>query len=177
MKAIAVLESYGRVTFEQTLCGVLVKFALKGFSSRATHAIHIHQYGDISKGCMSLGGHYNPTGVHHGSRDTCCRHAGDLINNFTTDSRGMFVWSYIDLSFSVKDILGRSVVIHALSDDCGAQGYERLSLKELEKIVEATSYRGLKTREQKIAKLNDESLLTGNAGKRICCGLIGLAGV
>ncbi|GFS12476.1 superoxide dismutase [Cu-Zn] [Elysia marginata] len=30
------------------------------------HGIHIHQYGDISKGCNSTGGHFNPKGVSHG---------------------------------------------------------------------------------------------------------------
>lgn len=33
-----------------------------------THGFHIHHYGDLSKSCDSLGGHFNPVGVNHGSR-------------------------------------------------------------------------------------------------------------
>src|SRR3972149_9217460 len=32
------------------------------------HAFHIHEFNDLSKGCESLGGHYNPFHKNHGSR-------------------------------------------------------------------------------------------------------------
>ncbi len=31
------------------------------------HGIHIHEYGDLSNGCSSAGGHYNPLMVNHGA--------------------------------------------------------------------------------------------------------------
>ncbi|KAG8536189.1 hypothetical protein GDO81_026934, partial [Engystomops pustulosus] len=34
--------------------------------SAGLHGIHIHEYGDLSMGCESCGGHYNPEGNTHG---------------------------------------------------------------------------------------------------------------
>lgn len=174
MKAIAILNSKGRVNFLQTSNGVIIKFNLTGFSPNSIHAIHIHEFGDMSNGCISLGGHYNPEGKHHGHWSSCCRHEGDLMNNFKADRFGNFSWSYIDPYLSVQDILGRSVVIHELEDDLGKQNYENLDDKTLNSLCELNGYLGLKTRQDKIKKLNDGSLLTGNAGKRMDCAIIGL---
>ena len=79
------------------------------------------------------------------------RHAGDLINNLKFDQGGNFKYEYEDSSISLynysKCILGRSIVIHDGIDDLGlGQGKNR-----------------------------EESLKTGNAGKRIACAVIGLA--
>ena len=38
---------------------VIIKIDLKGFRPKTEHAMHIHEYGNISKGCMSSGGHFN----------------------------------------------------------------------------------------------------------------------
>lgn len=145
MKAISILENHGNVLFEQ-LCKkhTKVTFTLYNFPKNSTHAIHIHEYGDTSDGCKSLGTHYNPKNKNHGTifdpeRE---RHAGDLINNFYTDKNGKYTLSYVD-ELSVKDILGRSVVVHEGQDDLGLGG-------------------------------NKESLISGNAGNRIACGIIGL---
>jgi superoxide dismutase, Cu-Zn family len=174
MKAVAKMDQKGFVYFEEKPSGVHVKFVLDNFRASSTHAVHIHEFGDLTKGCASLGPHYNPTGTHHGSFTSCCRHAGDLINNFTTDSRGSFHMSYVDPSIQVRDILGRSVVIHDLQDDLGQQGYEKLSDKELEKLCRERKY-SERSRAAQVEKLNRESLLTGNAGARLSCGVIGLA--
>ena len=62
---------------------VHVRIKLKGFDTSNAHAIHIHEFGDISDGCMSAGGHYNPTNETHGTSTikNMPRHAGDLCNN------------------------------------------------------------------------------------------------
>merc|ERR1719312_2303808 len=46
------------------------------------HGLAIHETGDTSLGCVSLGGHYNPRGVRHGSpkNEETERHVGDLGN-------------------------------------------------------------------------------------------------
>lgn len=112
-----------------------------------THAIHIHEYGDMTRGCESLGAHHNPSGTTHGSRNfpNQPRHAGDLINNLTFDSKGDFLYAYDDdllTLFGSDTIYGRSVVIHADPDDLG-RGQPRA-----------------------------DSLKTGNAGRRIACAII-----
>jgi Cu-Zn family superoxide dismutase len=157
MNAICILKSdtvNGYVSFHQ--CNIYervrVKIQLKGPPGQ-THAIHIHEYGDMRKGCDSLGAHYNPYETTHGSMlYEMPRHAGDLINNVTFDQRGHFYYEYDDRlinlfpSASIDNILGRSIVIHEKEDDLGrGKGAQR-----------------------------EESLKTGNAGKRICCGIIGL---
>ena len=153
MKAICIIPSHGRVSFSQCCRKhkrVTVSIDLSNFSPHATHAIHIHEFGDLTDGCKSLGPHYNPTNDTHGSIKFPDepRHAGDLINNFTTDDKGQFVYSYIDNKLSeidFNDIYGRSIVIHNGIDDLG---------------------RGR-------GKDKAESLKTGNAGTRLACGIIG----
>ena len=31
------------------------------------HGLHVHEFGDLSMGCQSAGGHYNPFDVVHGA--------------------------------------------------------------------------------------------------------------
>lgn len=51
------------------------------------HGFHIHEKGDLSGGCKSAGGHYNPFGMTHGSRESEERHVGDL-GNIEADENG-----------------------------------------------------------------------------------------
>lgn len=68
MKAIAVINGpngvYGNVTFSQNGCGesVLIEVSILGLSP-GEHGFHIHEKGDLSNGCTSTGGHYNPDKV------------------------------------------------------------------------------------------------------------------
>jgi len=127
---------------------VIVFFNLKGFKPNAIHAIHIHEYGDLSDGCTSLGAHLNLKNKNHGNLgDINNSHTGDLINNIHADSKGYFKYSYIDPRLTItgninNSIIGCSVVIHDGIDDLGLGG-------------------------------NAESLKTGNAGARLACSVIG----
>ena len=117
-------------------------------------AIHIHEYGDERKGCISLGGHWNPRKTRHGSKWTETRHAGDLINNIIPDNNGHFEYNYHDELLNIRgnineSILGRSVVIHADEDDYGLGGISPYNLE-----------------------IRKGSLSTGNAGNRIACAII-----
>lgn len=128
---------------------VLVDISFENMTPNKKFAIHIHTYGDLRHGCKSLGDHWNPENVTHGSRlfPDYPRHAGDLINNIVTDKDGKFHYRYRDPLLRLigkKSIIGRSVVIHEGEDDLG-QGN------------------------------NKESLINGNAGARIMCGVIGYA--
>lgn len=147
----------GIITFHQcdTTLSTIIKFNLSGFKPNSVHAVHIHESGDLTKGCDSLCAHYNPYKKMHGSKKLygTDRHVGDLINNIYSDSKGNFVFEYeddlVDLSEEYS-IVGRSIVIHENRDDCGEYRYEQ-------------SERG------------EGSRTTGNAGSRISCALIGIA--
>ena len=48
--------------------------------SKGSHGFHVHEFGDISGGCGSTGGHYNTDMTDHGafSDPRQSRHTGDL---------------------------------------------------------------------------------------------------
>jgi Cu-Zn family superoxide dismutase len=134
--------------------GIIVDFNLKGFKPNAIHAIHIHEFGDTTNGCESLGSHLNLTKNIHGSIeiDINKSHTGDLINNLKADRNGNFNFKYFDPRISISgnvfnSIIGCSVVIHEDQDDLGLG----------------------------VGAKRKESLKSGNSGKRIACSVIGKA--
>jgi len=126
------------------------------------HGFHIHKYGDLREGCKSLCEHFNPYNTNHGNitdnKDN--RHIGDL-GNIVVDKNGNCNMILYDRYIKLKgkcSIVGRSVVIHDKPDDLGRGGLNKDGkIKDL--------------------KVHQESLKTGNAGKRILCGIIGLCNV
>jgi len=86
------------------------------------HGFHVHEFGDLSKGCESAGGHYNPDGVDHGDLEQ--GHVGDL-GNITANQQGIAEFSIvaerIDLQ-GERSIVGRALVVHADVDDLGKGG-------------------------------------------------------
>ena len=105
----------------------LIKGTITGLEP-GEHGFHIHEFGDMSKGCESMGGHYNPDGVDHGNTDS--GHVGDL-GNITADDNGQalvnIVADRIDL-LGDRSVVGRGVVVHKDKDDLG-QGGDAESLK------------------------------------------------
>ncbi|KAF6134794.1 hypothetical protein GIB67_002195 [Kingdonia uniflora] len=108
------------------------------------HGIHLHEFGDTTNGCISIGSHFNPNGLTHGaSEDEVC-YAGDLGNmiaNADVVAEATIVDTQIPLSGS-NAVIGRAL-IHELQDDLGKGGHEL-------------------------------SLSTGNAGGRLACGTLTL---
>ena len=92
------------------------------------HGFHIHEFGDLSDGCDSAGGHYNPDGVDHGDLEN--GHVGDL-GNVEADKSGVAkfktVAERVDLHGD-RSVVGRALIIHADEDDLGKGGDEE-SLK------------------------------------------------
>lgn len=135
------------------------------------HGFHIHEYkitnnmlAKLKKKekiniCKELGGHFNPYNTYHGSyKYNTIRHVGDLINNLIVENNQVkiiFLDNLISLFESeVNCIINKSIVIHEESDDEGLPGlYGLINGKKLNKTEE-------------------QSLITGNAGKRIACGNI-----
>ncbi|KAM3622845.1 uncharacterized protein V6R79_003872 [Siganus canaliculatus] len=112
---------YGQVLFKQDYpqgtLKVLIRF--RGFPTEGgpqPRAIHIHQFGDLSRGCDSTGGHYNPYGVNHPN------HPGDF-GNFTPEQGKINTMIESEATlFGGLSAIGRAVVIHEKIDDLGLGG-------------------------------------------------------
>lgn len=149
-KAIAFLQGHtgatGNVTISQSSCTepVFIEISVIGLTP-GKHGFHIHEKGDLTDGCASTGGHYNPDKVSHGAPNDQVRHVGDL-GNIVADENGVAKTSYSDTVVSLygaRSVLGRAIVIHAEVDDLGKTNHP-------------------------------DSLKTGNAGGRVTCGVIGV---
>ena len=112
------------------------------------HGFHIHKCGDITKGCKSGCEHFNPYNKNHGSLTSLDSHAGDLGNIVSKNgiSKGIIKTKKVSIDGEKKNsIIGRMIIVHADRDDLG-MGKDNIS----------------------------ESKKTGNAGKRLACGIIGI---
>lgn len=109
----------GIVKFYQTPRGVLVATEMYGmpinseYCARGIFALHIHDgsscTGDIADNFRNAGTHYNPYGCPHPY------HAGDMPPLF--DAGGMAYSVFLTDSFTVDDIIGKTVVLHDRPDD------------------------------------------------------------
>ena len=132
VSAVCVLEHSDKVKGTILLLsksdkGTLIRGKISGLEP-GKHGFHIHEYGDLSNGCESAGGHYNPDTVEHG--DISQGHVGDL-GNIVANSLGI-------ANFLIKaprvyltgerSVVGRSIVVHSGQDDLG-KGRDAESLK------------------------------------------------
>lgn len=99
--------------------GVLIEaeiFNLPDISTAGSadfYAFHIHEHGDCSNNFANVGPHYNPTDQQHPY------HAGDMIPLLGNQG---YAWAaFYDKRFQIRDIIGRSVIIHAHRDDFTTQ--------------------------------------------------------
>jgi Cu-Zn family superoxide dismutase len=125
--------------------GCIVKYDINGLTD-GKHGFHIHKCGDMTKGCETGCEHFNPFNNNHGGPHTQERHAGDLGNIISKNgvSKG---------SITVKDI------------SCDPK--TNISIVGRMFVI----HEG----EDDLGKGEDqESLKTGNAGKRIACSIIGV---
>ena len=151
IKAIAVFNEptiKGTVKFTEDTYHdlVIIDINITGLKKNFLHGFHVHEAGDLSRGCESMCAHFNPFNRDHGCPGALERHVGDL-GNIQTDSSGNAKYITVDDTIKLRgicNIIGRGLVIHADTDDCG------------------------------FGKNRKESLKTGNAGKRIACAIIGI---
>lgn len=109
------------------------------------HGFHVHEKGDLSGGCLSTGGHYNPNQVDHGDIHDVIRHVGDWAN-VEASQDGIVSTTFTDkvaTLYGEHSILGRAIVVHEKVDDLGKGDHV-------------------------------DSKKTGNAGGRLACGVIGI---
>lgn len=112
-------DLYGVVLFFQTALGVLINAQFEGLPVMSGTDVsrflgfHIHENGDCSQNEESdfnlTGSHYNPDDQIHPD------HRGDLPSILNCNG---YAWqSFLTNVFMVTDVVGRSVVVHAMPDD------------------------------------------------------------
>ncbi len=117
--------AHGFVKFADAPGGVHVTAVIEGLSPNGTHAIHIHEFGDISApDAMSTGGHYNPDGHPHAGPDADKHHAGDF-GNLQADANGRATLDLLADGLTVagmkNPVIGRAIIVHAKADDFATQ--------------------------------------------------------
>jgi len=136
----------GTVTFTETDDDrVEIAVKLTGLPSNSKLGFHIHEAGDLTEGCVSACAHLNPFGTVHGGPGSKTRHVGDL-GNIQTDSEGSARTIFADPMIKLR-------------------GYRQNIVGRAVVIHEKADDLGLGN--------DEESLRTGNAGKRIACAVIG----
>ena len=107
----------GEATFTQKQNGVLVTVRVVGLpfdSPSGFFGLHIHDGGSCTGRDLSdAGGHFDPTGEPHP------RHAGDLPPLLACGTEAYL--SVLTDRFLVRDVIGRTVVIHSGADDFHSQ--------------------------------------------------------
>ncbi|KAH6630330.1 superoxide dismutase [Chaetomium sp. MPI-SDFR-AT-0129] len=136
VKAVAVVRGDSKVTGtlvfeqEQESAPTTITWDISGHDANAKRGVHIHTFGDNTNGCTSAGPHFNPHGKTHGAPTDETRHVGDL-GNIETDAQGNSKGSVRDKFIKLigpESVIGRTVVVHAGTDDLGKGGNEE-SLK------------------------------------------------
>ncbi|KAG9479661.1 hypothetical protein GDO78_011602 [Eleutherodactylus coqui] len=126
--AAAELQITGKILFKQIYPdGKLeVVFSAHGFPmdvNQTSRAIHIHNYGDLSNGCDSTAGHFNPHSINHPY------HPGDFGNFRVQNGKIQRHLTNLEATlFGPHSVLGRSIVVHKLADDLG-KGNNQASLE------------------------------------------------
>ena len=105
---------HGTVSFCQTSKGVLVTVKIHNLPHNGFFALHIHEGANCrGAGYPNTGGHFNPTGKPHPN------HAGDLPPLISCG--GEVYLSVLTDRFCLRQVVGRTVVIHSKRDDFTSQ--------------------------------------------------------
>ena len=145
ISAIAVFQKKlaGYVKFTETNRGVKVDVEVCNLPD-GLHGFHIHEKGNLLvTDCMGCKGHFNPFKKTHGGRKDIVRHVGDLGNVKAVD--GVVNVTFFD---SLITLRGK----HSILGRSVVIHFNKDDLGRGE---------------------DDESLITGNAGKRLDCAVIG----
>ncbi|XP_050302087.1 superoxide dismutase [Cu-Zn]-like [Anthonomus grandis grandis] len=112
--------------------------------SEGKHGLHIQQAGDLREGCEKLGGHFNPFLLHHGGPRSPIRHVGDL-GNIEAKENG------------VAEIVTIDPLISLSGGPKGIVGRALVVTENEDDLGQGG---------------NANSLVDGNAGKPVACGII-----
>ena len=147
IKAIAVYNDnvYGTVKFTEDSNRIKIDLSLNGLKPNSLHGFHVHEAGDLTDKCTSMCAHFNPYNKTHGCPGLKDRHVGDL-GNIQTNNKGQARYTFYDDCIKLRGNKANIIgrgLIIHEDPDDCGQGG------------------------------NEESLKTGNAGKRIACAVIG----
>ncbi len=148
--AIAVFNNdkiKGTVVFTENIKNNNIKIDvnIKGLNSNSLHGFHVHEAGDLTDKCTSMCAHFNPYNKNHGCPGSKERHVGDL-GNLETDNKGVANYIFFDNVIKLRGNKANIIgrgLIIHADPDDCGKGD------------------------------NEDSLKTGNAGKRIACAVIG----
>lgn len=118
---------------------------IKGLKSNSLHGFHVHEAGDLTDKCTSMCAHFNPYDKNHGCPEQKERHVGDL-GNLETDNKGTANYTFFDNVIKLRGNKANIIgrgLIIHADPDDCGKGD------------------------------NEDSLKTGNSGKRIACAVIG----
>lgn len=150
IKAVCVLKNNkinGVIYLEElSLDKTKIYGKVSGLKLNAQHAIHIHEAGDLTDGCKSACAHYNPFNKKHGGFNDTERHVGDLGNLITNDKGESY--------FEIIDELVK------LRGDYSVIGRSIIIHEDPDDLGKGG---------------HSDSHITGHAGARIVCGVIGYA--
>lgn len=119
-------ETTGTATLRDAPEGVLIELEVSGLPVGEWLGFHIHEFGecDHTDHFESAGGHYDPTDRAHGYFAEDGPHAGDMPNQYVGEDgvlRAQVFNSFVRIGEGEADIVGRSLVIHADTDDHESQ--------------------------------------------------------
>lgn len=109
----------GRATATEVAGGLRFSLDVKGLPP-GTHGAHVHTIGACdAPDFTTAGGHWNPTGMKHGSMNPKGPHEGDLPNLIVgTDGRGTIGMTVPGATMAgLLDTDGSAIVVHAGADD------------------------------------------------------------
>lgn len=150
VKAIAVFDTKkikGTVRFMEHGENVLIDIDISGLKKGSKHGFHVHECGDMSDKCESMCAHFNPYGSIHGGPDSVNRHVGDL-GNIVADANGVARYRMIDSMIRLR------------GTKCNIIGRGLIIHADEDDLGKGGK---------------EDSLITGHAGKRIACAVIGYA--
>ncbi len=147
--AIAVFNDKvkGTIRFTEELENkrIRIDVDISGLKKNSLHGLHVHEAGDLSDNCTSMCAHFNPYGKTHGCPGMYNRHVGDL-DNLITNEKGIAKYLFYDDVIKLRGSKANII----------GRGL----------VIHAD-------RDDHGKGDNEESLKTGNAGKRIACAIIG----
>ena len=128
--AVAVFDTSsvkGECIIRPTSRGVVIDVVFSSLPN-GPHGFHIHTAGDLrGEGCKGACAHYQkgPPTTHGGppSEKDRPRHTGDL-GNIQMPAKGEFHELYHLRGVHIQDLWGRSIIVHADSDDLGLGGHD-----------------------------------------------------
>tara|TARA_Y100000389_G_scaffold84757_4_gene81449 strand:+ start:2995 stop:3825 length:831 start_codon:yes stop_codon:yes gene_type:complete len=139
----------GIIRFTQKNGKVNINYDIKNLP-KGYHGFHIHKFGDLTNGCKSAGPHFNTYKKNiHGGPNSKVKHNGDLGNIFNKKNNVKGTKKISSKVLSIEPCAKNSII-----------GRSIIVHKDKDDLGKGN---------------NLESLITGNAGARLACGVIGLA--